>query len=162
MSIFDLWRGRGSPDATRKAMLQSYEKHLNLAKAGKIPTAGMSPHYCGLYGALATRYMARGTPRPEITIWKELGPFMLMDKQEAPKVLAEYIVAQEDLESSDIPSLRNKLNSILRKSIENNASEDELLMSAEALEQPDILWTDFIDPTITDSLRRKVKQEFRE
>ena len=58
----------GGADGCREAMRKSYEKHVRLARQGKSPSTD-SPHSVGLYGALGTRYIARGTPVVEVAIW---------------------------------------------------------------------------------------------
>ena len=44
----------GGEDGIRKAMRDSYEKHVRLAKKGKLSSED-PPHNIGLYGALGSR-----------------------------------------------------------------------------------------------------------
>lgn len=48
---------------TREAIRLSYKRHVLAAQQGKIPLReGETSHTAGLYGALASRYMAAGIP----------------------------------------------------------------------------------------------------
>ena len=47
-----LWRKLfGRAEGCREAMRESYEKHVQLARQGRIPTTD-TPHIVGLFGAL--------------------------------------------------------------------------------------------------------------
>ncbi len=44
---------------------------------------------------LESRYLAENAPRPEIQIWTELIPFLLLDEAEGVDALAELVVLHE-------------------------------------------------------------------
>jgi hypothetical protein len=81
----------GGAEGTRETMRESYHTHREM-RAG---SDSRSPHEQGLYGALESRYVAAHAPRPEIQIWTELIPFLLMDEDEAVEALAELMVHDE-------------------------------------------------------------------
>ena len=81
----------GGADGIRETIRESYDEHRQM-QAG---SDSFSPHHRGLYGALASRYIAAHAPRPEIQIWTELIPFLLMDEAEAVEAMAEIVVHDE-------------------------------------------------------------------
>lgn len=81
----------GGPKAIRKSIRESYAKHREMPSASRAS----SRHERGLYGALESRYLAANAPRPEIQIWTELVPFLLMDEAEGVEALAEVMVNEE-------------------------------------------------------------------
>lgn len=81
----------GGPAATRDTIRESYEKHQRMSEGPDSRSA----HAQGLYGALASWYVDAHAPRPEIQIWTELVPFLLMDEAEAVEALAEILVLDE-------------------------------------------------------------------
>ena len=81
----------GGADGIRETMRESYDKHRQV-HAG---LESFTPHERGLYGALASRYRAAHEPRPEIQIWTELIPFLLMDEADAVEAMAEIVVHDE-------------------------------------------------------------------
>ena len=102
----------GGADGCREAMRESYHKHVQIAREGRIPTTD-PPHTVGLYGSLGSRYRARGTPIVEAVMWGELAPFLAMREVEAVEALAEYIVYQERPRDARVPWLKNLVNSSL-------------------------------------------------
>ena len=103
----------GVPDACRETMRKSYEKHVRLAHEGKLPSTN-PPHNLGLYGALGTRYIARGTPVVEVALWGELAPFLIMKEEQAVEALAEYVVFQEHPKDARVVWLKMVINAALR------------------------------------------------
>lgn len=101
----------GGAEGCREAMRESYEKHVRKAKQERIKES--PPHEAGLHGALATRYLARGTPAKEILLWGELAPFLAMKEAEAVEALAEYIVFQERPKEARVAWLKEAINSAL-------------------------------------------------
>lgn len=81
----------GGAEGTRETMRELYDKH----RQTRPSSDSVSPHEQGLYGALESRYVADHAPRPEIQIWTELIPFLLMDEEEAVEALAEIMVHDE-------------------------------------------------------------------
>ena len=78
----------------RDAMKRTYFKQVEVARAQTLPS-GASLHQIGLYGALASRYIAGAQQPFELMVWAELFPFMHLDADMALDALAEYIVFKE-------------------------------------------------------------------
>jgi len=109
-----LWKKLfGGAEGCREARRDSYEKHVRLARQGRIPTEDL-PHTVGLYGALASRYRVRGAPVVEVAIWGELAPFLEMKETEAVEALAEYVVFQERPQDARVTWLKGTINSALQ------------------------------------------------
>ena len=109
----------GGADGCREAMRESYEKHAQSARQGQLG-AVETPHNCGLYGALGTRYMAGGKPKPEVLLWGELVPFLVMTEDVGLKALVEYVVYQEyPPGNADVSWLRQAINSALRSCVDS-------------------------------------------
>jgi len=100
----------GGADGIRETMCDAYEKNLRRAEDGEIPLIE-TPHSHGLYGALSTRYKARLKSVPEVVIWFELCPFLLMKKNEAVEALAEYVVYKERPSNARVTWLKELVNS---------------------------------------------------
>jgi len=81
----------GGPAGTRETIRESYEEHRRTSGS----SGSHSPHELGLYGALSEWYRNAHAPRPDIQIWTELVPFLLMDEAEAVEALAEILVLEE-------------------------------------------------------------------
>jgi len=81
----------GGPAGTREIIRESYDKHRRTSSG----SGSHSSHAQGLYGALAGWYLEAHAPRPEIQVWTELVPFLLMDEGEAVEALAEILVLDE-------------------------------------------------------------------
>lgn len=107
--------GADTAEGTRTAMRHAYQNSKEMAReSGHVPpprdmpegTTGPPVHQFGLYGALASRYMATGVD-PEtvndrsISLWVELNPFRYLDREAAVEALAEYVVWKES--SEDFP-----------------------------------------------------------
>lgn len=110
----------GGADGIRETMGESYNKHVRLAMQGRSPTQD-PPHVVGLYGALGTRYLSRGTRVAERELWGELMPFLAMEEADAVEALAEYVVFQERPEDARTIWLKGMINSAL-KAPKNEAS----------------------------------------
>lgn len=102
----------GGTEGCREAMRESYEKHVREARREGIK--GSSPHEVGLYGALGTRYIVRGTPVAEVILRGEIAPFLVMKEAEAVEALAEYVVFQERPKDARVAWLKKAINSSLR------------------------------------------------
>lgn len=81
----------GGPEGTREKVRESYRKYRRTANGPH----SLSAHERGLYGVLSSHYVGERPPRPEIQIWTELIPFLLMDEAEGVEALAELIVHEE-------------------------------------------------------------------
>jgi hypothetical protein len=66
----------GGADSCREAIRESYAKHVQAARQGKMGAANIEDaHLIGLYGALEIRYRVRGKTVSEAQILSELAPF---------------------------------------------------------------------------------------
>ena len=88
----------------RDAMTNAYRTHVRALEGQAIPD-GTSLHEAAMYGALATRYAAGSTPRPESMIWAELAPFVRLPPEEGLDALAEYVVFKEMRSFADVVML---------------------------------------------------------
>lgn len=140
----------GTTDGRREAMRGSYEKHVRLAKEKNID----SPHIIGLYGALGTRYIARGMNVPEIVLWGELAPFLAMKNGEAIEALAEYIVYQEQPEDARKSWLRKVINKAILAPENSHASG----MAYSGLAN-NVSWCNLLNDESIDALRRQINDE---
>lgn len=121
----------GGADGVRKSMLDAYARHRAGAETGQTPDAGHPPHHVGLFGALASRYAARRKNAPEVVVWGELAPFLMMNEEIAPRALAEYVVFKEQPERADLVWLHGMINS----SIGNGSDSYTLTLAMAALTQ---------------------------
>ena len=107
---------KGFPEGCREAMRLSYQKHYDQARTGSAPIDGDS-HHLGLFGALGTRYKARGVLQnpnfPDTVLWSELTPFFLMSKYDSIQALAEYVLWQEMPSAAKKNWLARKINQAL-------------------------------------------------
>lgn len=134
----------GIAEATRNSMRASYKKHLVAAQQGNTPlNGGITPHSAGLYGTLATRYMAAGIPKQETFLWSELAPFLLMNTSDSVEALAEYVVCQELAENGKKEWLQEMINNALRTVPDTNNNWKG--MAVTALIQPTIYWHGLLD-----------------
>jgi hypothetical protein len=139
------------PDGCRAAMRASYEKHVRLAQEGEFPTDD-SPHACGLYGALGSRYIVGGQPKSETFLWGELAPFLAMTEKTGLRALVEYVVYQEYLpESTDAPWLRQEINSALR-----SCTNEQWLGLAAAGLMNQVTWSAFLEPDTQKRIERAI------
>jgi len=139
-------------DGCREAMRKSYEKHVRLAKQGKIAASG-SPHSIGLYGALGSRYRLSWRRIVEVEMWSELVPFLLMNESEAVEALAEYVVYQEEPLHVRVTWLKDLINSSLSANPNN-----PLVIAAILALQKQVAWCSLLEPATVDLLESAVKQ----
>ena len=132
----------GGPRAIRSAIQESYDTHRGAHSASD----SSSPHARGLYGALEAWYLDASAPRPEIQIWTELVPFLLMDEGEAVEALAEIVVSEElPLEARTV-WLGERIRSAIRERLPT-ASDSLKTGAARALRQGHRPWLAFITRT---------------
>ena len=81
----------GGAEGCRKSMRGAYEHHAKAAREKHMD----SPHLIGLYGALRSRYRARGLAMDEAVMWGELAPFLAMEPAMSIAALSEYVAFQE-------------------------------------------------------------------
>ena len=81
----------GGAKGCRESMRDAYEHHAKAARAKHLD----SPHLSGLYGALRSRYRARGLAMDEAVMWGELAPFLAMEPAMSIVALSEYVAFQE-------------------------------------------------------------------
>ena len=82
------------PQGIRDAMTKSYHRHIEAFEGQALP-GDTSLHQMGLYGALATRYMAGRQSIAEVVLWAELAPFLNLNPADGLAALAEYVVYKE-------------------------------------------------------------------
>lgn len=129
MGLFN--RAFGGANGVRETMQLSYANHVADVVSGKLPVSDRSEaHFFGLYGALSTRYQARGAPRSELQLMMELAPFYAMpDKKAAIAMLAEYVVYQERPAEAEVGVLR----AVLREAAENLWEETWLAATVQGI-----------------------------
>jgi len=81
----------GGPAGVHETIRESYDEHRRTSQSADPHTA----HARGLYGALERWYLDEHAPRPEIQIWTELVPFLLLDEAEGVEALAELLVLHD-------------------------------------------------------------------
>lgn len=145
-------------EGCREAMRQSYRKHYDLAQQGLAPTDS-SPHHAGLFGALGTRYklrdvLARGGI-PDVVLWPELTPFLLMSQEDSVEALAEYVLWQERPAAARTEWLAQKINKALRT---ESTSEDSPRQAASYALINKLGWCELLDPENKKILSREAKQ----
>ena len=141
----------GGADGIRETIRDSYKKHRN-AQGG---SDAFSPHQKGLYGALASRYIAARTPRPEIEIWTELIPFLLMDEAEAVEALAEMVVYIEMTTDSRHAWLGERIRSAVGERLPA-APEYQRRGAVVALQQRIVDWVTFLHEAEEEVIRQSV------
>ena len=148
----DLW----SPEAGRKAMRASYEKHYKLALSNN-----MEPITCALYGALASRYKVRGKFVSEQIHMIEILPFAMMEPHEGRECLADYVLMQEIPDQIDFTKLRTSINMAFRQRMgENSADAYNLVVtSIPYLRGSGIQWFAWLDDENIKQLESDVKRE---
>lgn len=156
--IRDLFRKlfglRYNVEHTRESIRSSYKKHVLAAQKGEIPlNGGMTPHTTGLYGALASRYMAADIPRSEFLLFSELSPFLLMKESDAVEALAEYVVCQENPEEGKVAWLSKLVNDALRTI--KDADPNYNAMATQVLLHRDIYWRNFLEKDVNELLENE-------
>ena len=100
----------GAANGSRESMREAYERNAAFHLLAPVSYR----HFFGLYGALATRYYARGWPVFEDLIWLDLVPFLLMRQPDAIDAVAEYALYQENVRDIRIQWLVLLINEALR------------------------------------------------
>lgn len=148
----------GGADSIRRAMRNSYAKHRTMAETGQAPISE-APHHLGLFGALGTRYKARGLlPRqglPDVVLWPELSPFLLMPEAQAVEALAEYVVWQECRDEAKVEWLQQAINRALRQSPDDNLRSFREI-AADAL-LTGVAWRELLERDVDDQLTREAR-----
>ena len=143
----------GGADGCREAMRESYAKHVQMARQGKIAMGDTdSPHVIGLYGALGSRYRVRGLPVIETLIWGELAPFLAMKEQQAIEALAEYVLFQERPSDARVAWLKGQVNMALRSCNDGTW----LGMAAFGLDNQ-VPWCSLLEPGVRGPIEDSVK-----
>ena len=89
--VFGFVKNMFGPEAGRKAMYASYDKHYQIAAS----QGQDDPIYFALYSALGSRYKLRGRFISEIIHTVELAPFMMMNRELGRECIADYALVQE-------------------------------------------------------------------
>jgi len=111
-----------------------------------------SSHAHGLYGALASWYLDAHAPRPEIQIWTELVPFLLMDEAEAVEALAEILVLDEFPLEARTVWLGERIRRAIRERLPG-ATDFLRSGAARALRQGNRPWLAFVTQAETEVIR---------
>jgi hypothetical protein len=141
----------GGADGIREAMRDSYERHVRLAKEGRIPTTDQ-PHSIGLYGALASRYRARRKSVVEVVLWGELAPFLSMKETEAVEALAEYVVYKEMPTKARTAWLAERVNSTIQSCKDNSR---KAMAAAGVVNQ--VAWCPLLDSRTIATIEEAIK-----
>ena len=140
----------GGADGIREAMRDSYEKHARSAREGRIPSTD-PPHSVGLYGALGSRYRARGRAVAEVVLWGELAPFLSMKETEAVEALAEYVVYKEMPNKARVEWLKQVINA----SIESCKDDSWKVMTGGGLLNR-VAWCSLLEPRAIEAIEKAV------
>jgi hypothetical protein len=155
--LLRMMRTAGTPEGSRERCRLSYDKHLRLALKG-AGVKGDPPHHTALYGALASWYKVRGVDVPEVSIWGELAPFLLITPEgTAREALAEYSLYLEEREGwwgqvsvgTRATWLRELINGALRTAPSPNSMAVAGLMNQ-------VAWCDLLDLDVREPLDREV------
>jgi hypothetical protein len=142
----------GGAEGCREAMRESYVKHVQLAREGRIPTTD-PPHTVGLYGALGSRYRARGTPVVEAVMWGELAPFLAMRESDAVEALAEYVLYQERPRDARLHWLKELINS----SLGSCKDSSRMAMAAVGFINQ-VAWCSLLEPKTVEMIERTAEK----
>jgi hypothetical protein len=96
--------------AGREAMYTSYDNHYRWALSNGLG----KPIFHALYGAMCSRYKVCGTFIAEHIHTVELAPFMMMDQVLGKTCIADYALAPEIPDQTDLAELKIKINTALR------------------------------------------------
>lgn len=146
----------GGAEGIRQAMRRSYEKHRAMAENGQAPISE-APHHLALFGALGTRYKVRGLlPRqglPDMILWPELSPFLLMPEAQAVEALAEYVVWQECRDQARVDWLREAVSRALRQRPDQDLISFREIAADAFLNA--VAWRELLERDVEDQLRRE-------
>ena len=148
-------------ESIRNTMREAYQR--DYTRAVKDPVGDEPPMYFGLFGAMASRHMARAQLDDveivredlERVVWLDVSPFLLMKEADAIEVLAEYIVYQECGSSSRIRWLKEMINGAIRNAPMKNESPRAMVVHNFANRLT--LWTSLLEPDVIRILENDVK-----
>jgi hypothetical protein len=141
----------GGASGIRETMRESYDEH----RLNQVGSESFSPHERALYGALAGRYIAAREPRPEIQIWTELIPFLLMDEAESVEAVAEIVVHDEMPLEARTLWLGERIRWAIRERLPT-ATDFQRNGAARALRQGHRPWLAFLTQTEKEIIRSSV------
>lgn len=127
----------GGAEGCREAMRDSYRQHVAAARQRGIADV----HHVGLYGALGSRYRARGIPVDEHSLMAELAPFLLMTPANAILALPEYACFIERHSGANVERLNLALNSAIL-----NATDQDLLQLVRLGFDNRAPWSELVTP----------------
>jgi hypothetical protein len=146
-------------EGAREAMRLSYAKHRNLGLSSDL--SSRDAHEAGLFGALGSRYKVMGLlppyAFPDVVLWPELIPFLMMDEDDAIEYLAEYIVWQQKPHKSRTKWLSEELNRIINEDLSQDDSE--FLSVALSLVANRYRWLEIIDPQLLNRILKKAEED---
>lgn len=153
-------------EGCRDAMRLSYAKHraLSISSGENEHNA----HYAGLFGALGTRYKTREligykTLRllpsgviPDVVLWPELAPFLMMNEEESVEALAEYVLWQEKPRKSRNKWLSEKLKAAVALGMSD--PESMVVLCAESAIINQFPWLELLDDDLVTRIERKAEE----
>jgi len=156
--VFKLFSYLSSPEAGRKALNGSYEKHYKFALK-----QGIEPISYALLGTLVSRYKLRRRYVSEQIHVVEITPFMMMETEEGRERLIDYILYDEIPQHIDYEDLKDSINKAFRKKKDETAEEAYALVvtSLPHLRGAGIQWFSWLDEKNVKKLEKDVKREYR-
>lgn len=117
----------GGADGIRETVRETYLAQKELGRKQGVKSEDIE--YRGLYGALGSRYIARGQSINDVVLMTEVQPFCMMDKKVAIDMLAEYVVLQEMPHKANIFQLARSLNSVIDRTYGDDATKTNLALA---------------------------------
>lgn len=135
----------GNADGIRETTRDSYKKHVRMAESN--PQTDDPIHWAGLYGAMASRYVASGNAQAEVYVWAELAPFLLMNNSVGLNSLCEYLVYKEQPDKANTSYIKEQINSSIR-----SGKGQEILALAATCFMNKVAWLPWLEPDTTQIL----------
>ena len=138
----------GGAEGCRKSMRDAYEHHAKAARGKHMD----SPHLIALYGALRSRYRARGLAVDEAVMWGELAPFLAMEPAMSIVALSEYVAFQEQ----HVGVRRDWLTNIIRRALQapKVGTMTEVVRLAVVSR---VAWCELLEPAMVAALEGEVE-----
>jgi hypothetical protein len=140
----------GGAEGCRESMRGAYERRANAAREKHME----SPHLVGLYGALGSRYQARGLVVDEAVMWSELAPFLAMEPAMSIAALAEYAAYQEQQPGVRREWLGSVINRALQARKASTMTETVVLGLANR-----VAWCELLEPATVAALEGEAQTE---
>ena len=140
----------GGAEGCREAMRDAYEQRAKAAREKHMD----SPHLIGLYGALGSRYRARGLAVDEAVMWGELAPFLAMEPAMSIAALSEYAAYQEQHAGVRREWLGNAINRALQAPKAGTMTEGVHLGLVNR-----VAWCELLEPATVAALEDEAQTE---